>query len=776
MENYSIDIDNVKKNIYMSTLKLGGINPKGDRIGFSNYYMELNGKPFFGICGEFHYSRYPHQYWDEEILKMKMAGINIISTYVFWIHHEEIQGKFDWNGDKNLRYFIELCAKYNLYVFLRIGPFDHGECRNGGIPDWLYGRPFEIRSNDKEYLLLVKILYQEIQKQIDGQLFKDGGPIIGIQLENEYMHAGAPWEITVKQGDEFLTCGNEGISHMMVLKEIAVQAGFDVPIYVSTGWGGAPVLEDEILPLYGGYAFCPWNINENNPLQSPTYEFIFKDYHNDNSKCINFEPPYKKSKFPYACCEMGSGMQVWYHARFIVPPESTSALTIQQVAGGCNFIGYYVFHGGSNPVGNHGFLNENTVSKISYDFQAPIGEFGQIRESYKYLKFLFLFFKEFEDYLSKMKTILPDISYQIKPETIDILRFAVRAEDESGFIFINNYQDHVEMADHKNARINLKLPGEIIIFPEGKGIDIKKNISAIFPFNLKMEGINLKYSTTQLITKIIDEQSATYFFFEPEGVEGEYCFDSTNIKNIDVTDCKIERSDSKIHIYPIPGKNCVINLINNKDVKVTILTLLFREALGLYKVKLWGRDRIIISNSNLIIKDENISIFDIGNTEIEFSIYPKIEENLYISNKMIECNVEGVFSAYKISLTPKIIDLDFKKINNQKAIIKMPFDAFDEINDIYLYIDYEGDIGNAFIDGRLINDNFYNGTIWEIGLKRFYPEILNKEMYFYIVPVKKGKTITIDSAMTLRKEFSGEQLADIHSIKAIPEYKIDIYK
>ena len=66
---------------------------------------------------------------------MKMCGINVISTYIFWIHHEEEEGVFDFSGRKNLRKFIELCQKHHINVILRIGPFDHGEVRNGGLPD-----------------------------------------------------------------------------------------------------------------------------------------------------------------------------------------------------------------------------------------------------------------------------------------------------------------------------------------------------------------------------------------------------------------------------------------------------------------------------------------------------------------------------------------------------------------------------------------------------------------------------------------------------------------
>ena len=105
--------------------------------------------------GEFHFSRYPEKYWEEEILKMKAGGVQVVSTYIFWIHHEEIEGQFDWSGQRNLRRFVELCGKHGMYVFVRIGPWDHGEVRNGGFPDWLLAKA-KVRTNDPVYLSYVR--------------------------------------------------------------------------------------------------------------------------------------------------------------------------------------------------------------------------------------------------------------------------------------------------------------------------------------------------------------------------------------------------------------------------------------------------------------------------------------------------------------------------------------------------------------------------------------------------------------------------------------------
>jgi len=139
--------------------------------------------------GEFHYSRYPETQWDEEILKMKAGGIQVVSTYVFWIHHEEIEGQFDWQGQRNLRRFVELCASHDLYVWVRVGPWDHGEVRNGGLPDWLIQKT-ATRENNPVYLGYVRRFFGEIGKQLGGLFWKEGGPIVGLQLENEYSARG----------------------------------------------------------------------------------------------------------------------------------------------------------------------------------------------------------------------------------------------------------------------------------------------------------------------------------------------------------------------------------------------------------------------------------------------------------------------------------------------------------------------------------------------------------------------------------------------------------
>ena len=146
---YSLDLRADFPAVKRGELDLGGKGPNGGSIEVNSFYLEQNGRPFVPVIGEFHFSRYPSSEWEEELRKMKAGGINTVATYVFWNMHERSPDHFDWSGDLDLRRFIELTQKVGLQMVLRVGPFDHGEIRNGGLPDWLYGQP----NGSRNYIL-----------------------------------------------------------------------------------------------------------------------------------------------------------------------------------------------------------------------------------------------------------------------------------------------------------------------------------------------------------------------------------------------------------------------------------------------------------------------------------------------------------------------------------------------------------------------------------------------------------------------------------------------
>ncbi len=189
-----LDLSHPREILPVGKNSWGGINPQGDRLTGTSQCLELNGQPLIIVAGEMHPTRTDENSWEESILKMKAGGLNTVSCYVLWNAIEQDSGKFDFSGNRNIRKFVQLCEKHGMYVWLRTGPFCNSESLAGGLPGWLFGEPVLERSDDPGYLFYVSRFYREIGRELKGLMFKDGGPIIAIQLENEYQHAAPLWD------------------------------------------------------------------------------------------------------------------------------------------------------------------------------------------------------------------------------------------------------------------------------------------------------------------------------------------------------------------------------------------------------------------------------------------------------------------------------------------------------------------------------------------------------------------------------------------------------
>ncbi len=762
MEHY-MDLRNAeKKHIVPISDKFGGKDSVHNKeLSFTNYYMEINGKPFMGISGECHYSRVHQEQWEDTILKMKMAGINIISTYIFWIHHEEKEGFFRFDGNRNVRKFIQLCAKHGMYVIVRIGPFDHGEVRNGGIPDWMYGKPFECRCTSEGFLHYTRILYRKLAKQFEGLYFKDGSPIIGTQIDNEYMHSAAPWELTSGSSNEWISGGTEGNVYMLALKKIAQEEGIVTPFYTCTGWGGAAAPAEDMLPLWGGYAFWPWIYYDYKGEHPATPEYIYRDNHNSAvTKTYNYDPTYEPESLPYACCEMGGGMACYYQYRFKLPFESVDAMANIKLASGCNFLGYYMFCGGSNPKGERTlFLNEGQCPKISYDYQAPIGEYGQVRPSYHRLRVLHTFMTNFSEQLCPLKTILPEGSQEIDPKDVDTLRYAVRTDGKSGFLFLNNFQDHVECKDKKSEKIVLALADREVVFDN---LSMKAGEEAILPFGMDVEGYQLICAKAQPLSVIRTAEKTVYFFFAPNGMEGEYVWDSKGVKMVDGKEpqadtISVKVSDDRMSSYILEGEHGAVEIV----------TLTRKQSLDFYNLDIEGKKCAVLCNSPFIYDGTKISLESPGEgAETNLLLYPG-KEIAQIGNCVsVKTVTEGIWSGIKVDWDKQKLEsvaIETKQTGSARFTIKVP-ELTEEDKDVLLQISYKGDIGYLFEDGELLSDNFCNGDVWEIGLKEVLKTDRENLLTILITPLKADATVDVSSTMAGRTEQMKAAVAELYSV------------
>lgn len=676
-------------------------NPSGHVISVNSRSLLLDDKPWFPVMGEFHYSRVPANEWRTELLKVKAGGINIVSTYVFWIHHEEIQGQWDWSGRRNLRRFLQTCDAVGLKVLVRCGPWCHGEVRNGGLPDWVVAhKDWKLRSTDPQFLSAVKVLYQQIADQLRGELWKDGGPVIGIQVDNEYH--GSP-------------------NYLMALKRMAIQAGIDVPLYTKTGWPAMrqPVPLGELLPFFGGYADGFWDRSikpmPGNHWENYTFKYVRTDTGVGNDTLGN-----RKSgdapgtdKYPYLTCEIGGGMETSYHRRINLRPQDVEALALCQLGSGSSLMGYYMYHGGQNPEGKLTTLQEsqatgypNDLPVKSYDFNAPIGEYGQLNPQYFWLRRLHLFIHDFGASLSQMPLTLPEVMPTNKND-LATLRWSVRSDGKSGYVFVNNYQRLQPMPAKSKVQFKLKLPSAELVFPR-KPVTIPEGDFFLWPFNLELGGAKLIYATAQPICEVGGDQSVTVYFAKTPGIRAEFAFDPQTLHSPNSFPSNI--------LVAKTGRQPAVTVNTKAGTELKIVLLDRADSLALQK----------LSASKVVFEPKPRPKTVKVSTELIRPAGPA---------RIIPLSA----GRSRIALAPTKADF------TNAAVWKITLPAkLDLKANPLLRIHYQGDVARFLLNGKLIDDNFYSGRPFDLGLERYAPEILHGDLRLEILPLRKDAPIYLE--------------------------------
>ena len=628
----------------------------------------VGGRRVVPVMGEIHYSRIPADEWDAEVKKMKDGGVTIIATYVFWNHVEEQEGVFNWSGQRNLRRFIETCKKHDLPVVLRIGPFCHGEVRNGGIPDWMFSKGCKLRSLDSMFLGYAEKLYRQIYSQIIGLQWKDGGPLIACQFDNEYRGSG---------------------DYLMALKKIALQTGFDLPFYTRTGWPELtkPVPFGEMLPLYGDYADGFWEKSTDETAGNYYKAFNFKRFRSSTAIGTDLLGEQKENvtkgddNNPYFTCELGGGMATAYHRRPYIYPEDTYSMALVKLGSGSNLLGYYMYHGGTNPESTTGIsLNEtqrtlgtanNDLPVKNYDFQAPLGEFGQTLPQYYTLRPLHLFMHDFGELLAPMEASFPS-PQDLKKGEDSKLRWSIRSNGKSGFIFINNYERLQNLTAKKNVGLEacgVKLPK----------LTIPTGCMAIFPVNIN----GIKYATAQLVAK----------------------------------------RDGKTYMMQVKGIPTTIALQNGKT---------------LNNVKAMGLEKPVCQDIYLLSQQQAEHLFLSEKTRVN-------SEELTTATPVVTKMKEAGPLRTIVKGKAKVAEAPSEEEWQQAAIYKIELpsaeadSSLSTLHSSLLSITYQGDCARLYAEGKLIADHFQYGRPFLYGLWRLPTN--TKELELRIMPLQNDAPI-----------------------------------
>ena len=756
-------------------------------------YLTIDGRPWLPVMGEFHYSRVPESEWEEELLKMKSAGVQIVSTYVIWIHHEEIEGEFDWSGRRDLRRFVELCGRHGLYVIARIGPWTHGEVRNGGFPDWLLQKG-PTRRNDPTYMKSVAALYAQIGAQLKGLLWKEGGPVIGIQLENEYSARGP------SQGEDYI----------LSLKMLAIKNGLDVPLYTVTGWDNAVVPKAEVLPVFGGYPDAPWDASLTALPPNEVYMFRFRSRVGGNVGMPGGPPESEadQSDTPFLTAELGGGVQDTYHRRPVIQPDDVAAMVPVMIGSGANLYGYYMFQGGQNPDGRLTTLQESQATDYptdvptkSYDFQAPLDEFGRERASFRKLKVFHYFLNDFGSELAPMSVHAPARTPQT-PSDFSVVRASVRTDGQHGFLFVNNYARGATMPERRNTQFQILLPHSALRIPE-KPIDIPSGAYFIWPFNLKLGASTLTYSTAQLFTRMMTRDGETYFFAEISGIPAEFVIQNAPDLVVRADGALVQKHGEDISISRIPtGLSHGIQIRRGKKPEVRLILLSKREAENAWKIDVDGFIHLLETDQGFFTNKQSVVLQSEGDPRCEFSVFPMMRGTFkLVGGDLKEVGV-GQVMHYAGSVPEEHPQIKLEKLREAREALPIklgrreqgaamaPDDSDFEkagtwaisvprnwqsstISDLFLKIAYTGDVARLSSHGGLLDDNFYNGVPWTIGLRCFLPRIGAEPLGLRILPLRRDAPIFLETRF--QTSFNGKsQIVDLKSATLIPEYRFEL--
>lgn len=314
----------------------------------SGKHFLYDGQPFQIISGEMHYPRVPRAYWRDRFRKARAMGLNSITTYVFWNLHEPRPGVYDFSGQNDIAEYIREAQQEGLKVIVRPGPYVCAEWELGGYPSWLLkDRNMVLRSNDPKYMAIVQGWFNRLSKEIEPLLLRNGGPIVAMQVENEY--------------------GSFGDDHAyMEAMKTAIQKSGMAPDLLYTADG------PEQIP-HGALPELPAVINFGTGDAESSFAELDK----------------QRPDGPHMTGEYWAGWFDHWGEKHHERDGKQEATELEWMLSRGYSVSMYMFHGGTS----FGWMNgANSNGKnyepdtTSYDYDAPLDEQGTPREKYNYFR------------------------------------------------------------------------------------------------------------------------------------------------------------------------------------------------------------------------------------------------------------------------------------------------------------------------------------------------------------------------------------------------------
>lgn len=734
-----------------------GDRPTGpDAIEVTSRYVERAGRPWFPVTGEIHYARIPRERWSEVLGHARAGGLTSVATYVLWQAHEPEPGRFRWEGNLDLRAFIGLAAQHGLDVVVRMGPWAHGEARYGGFPDWLVDRDLPTRTNDPGYLALVRAFYAQTVAQLVGLTHAEGGPIVAAQMDNELY---------------------DQPEHLARLREIAEDLGLRVPIWTATGWGGAQVPET-LLPVYSAYPDGFWDDERTEWPAFASAHFRYSPVRDDLTVGADLRetldgirvdagaaPLTDDKTVPFVTCELGGGMHVAYHRRPLVTPRDIEALALAKVGSGSIWQGYYMYAGGTQRTGPHGSEQEshatgypNDVPRVTYDFAAPVGEHAQIRPHHHHLRRQHLWLREDGHRIASMSSAVGGGS-----EDPDELRWAVRSDGRSGYVFVSTYQPATQpLSGQPGVQVTVDLDDDSVTVPTVP-VDLPAGVSVVWPLRFPVSSsVVLRSATAQVLTRGADADGEILVLGASEGIPVELVLDG--LLDVGGAGTGVARDGATVVSLGEPaGPRCVVELPG-----VRILVLDPASVDRLYVLEVAGRDRLVLSDAPLYSLDGALVVHP-DEAQHTLSLLPGVPGLVADGAQLSDPRADGPWRTWMVvaehaGRTRLVEDTEPRATAVPAPVrggpmhrlsaptdftgaavvhVDVPAELLVGADRALLRVTWSGDVGRAYVGDHLVSDHFWHGRPWDVDLTPWAAEVVESGVRFELLPWRRATGVWV---------------------------------
>jgi hypothetical protein len=455
-----------------------------------------------------------------------------------------------------------------------------------------------------------------------------------------------------------------------------------------------------------------------------------------------------------------------------------------------------MFHGGTNPEGKATTLQESQATGYpqdlpvkSYDFQAPLGEFGQMHPSFRDLKSIHLFLQDFGSALAPMSAYFPEHMPTGKQDR-DTPRMAVRSDSNSGFVFLNNYQKDHPLPVQKAVQVQLKLASGTMSVPR-QPIDIPSGAYTFWPVNLPVGETLLEQATLQPLCHLDDPD--TFLFFAWPGIAPEFAFRAGADTSVEAPRAHVAREGGRVTIdHLTPGLDAAIEIRGKNGRRTQILVLSREQARNIWKAQLGGRERLLYSPADVYFEGNSVHLNSSDPAKLRLALFPDSEHG---PEGVHRSGMEGIFASYSVAVAPVDSKANVQLVREAassgpvrmgKEVALAPEESAFEgaarwkihvpdvsspvVRQVLLRITYQGDIARIYAGNRLITDDFYHGAPWEIGLEDIPAADLKQGLRLEILPLRSDAPIYLASEAK-PSIAQGSQVARLSEARLIPVYR-----